>query len=103
MKLVRFRSRSDDRIGIVVAEQVVDPAAALAAAIARDGVSETQAVVEASKHIPGSMREFLESGADGRRWLHEALEFVEDRPDAVVDGPPLSQPLPTTRLLAPTA
>lgn len=101
MKLIRFRSRSEDRIGIIVAEQVVDPAAALAAAIASDGVSETQAVVEASKHIPGSMREFLVSGPDGRRWLHEALEFVEDRPDAIVGGHSVCQPLASTQLLAP--
>jgi 2-keto-4-pentenoate hydratase/2-oxohepta-3-ene-1,7-dioic acid hydratase (catechol pathway) len=101
MKLVRFRSGSEARIGAVVGDHIVDLRGAVAAAMAGGGVSIETAQREAALRVPSSMREFLSRGEELQHILHEATFFAEQYPTHVLNDRPIRLPLASTPLLAP--
>ena len=101
MKLVRFKSGTDERIGVVVGGSVVDLRGALTAALTGAGVSYDVAELQAAARIPTSMRQFLAAGDEVTPAVQEALAFAASYPDHDLGGRPLTTPLASTRLLAP--
>src|SRR5438094_574151 len=93
MKLVRFRSGVESRIGAVVDSHVVDLRGAVAAALAAGGVAGDTAQREAARRVPTSMREFLSLGDELRHVVHEATFFVEQYPTHVHDRLPVRREL----------
>lgn len=101
MKLVRFQSGIEERIGAVLGERVVDLQHALTAAIAGSGASIETAAAQAAERIPNSMRAFLAAGAATQPAVKEALAFAAGQPDAAVGLQPISLLLASAKLLAP--
>ena len=101
MKLVRFRGGSEDRVGIVADNHVIDLRGAVGAAIAGSGVSLETAQREAAAKVPTSMREVLTRWSELQPVIHEASLFTKESPEFVFAGEPVRRPLSSTQLLAP--
>ncbi len=101
MKLVRFLTGSNSRIGVIDHEQVVDIAGALTAALVGAGMSLETAHKEADERVPQSMKMFLAAGDDLQRIVHEAVAFAHAYPDHEISGKSITIPLASAELLAP--
>jgi acylpyruvate hydrolase len=100
MKLVRFRSGSEERIGALIGGQVIDVAAALAGAMGAAGMSADVAALQAAARVPRSMRAFLGLEGGFRPVVQEALAFAQSLAGQAT-GQPVVLPLSDTTLLAP--
>lgn len=89
MKLVRFLSNGQERLGAVAGADVID----LAAALEAGGVD--------SAPITSSMRAFLTSRAVGRAAAERAISLAADYRDASPGGHPVTLPLAGLTLLPP--
>ena len=101
MKLVRFRSGDEERIGAIAGEQVIDVCGALAAALEGGGMSAEMAAREAAARVPRSMRAFLARNDGFHHVVHEAVTFAQSSPNHTLNGQPIAHPLASTPLLAP--
>jgi acylpyruvate hydrolase len=101
MKLVRFRSGDEERIGALVGEQVIDLCGALAAAMEGAGMSADVAELGAAARVPGSMRAFLGSDDGFYHVVEEAVAYAHSFPNHTANGRPITHPLASTPLLAP--
>ena len=81
MKLVTFKVHTEQRIGALLGDKVVDLNSAYALKLKEEGVLSPRRKADAL--IPGCMIGFLEGGAESLKAAEEALAYAEKNPDAV--------------------
>jgi len=100
MKLVTFRVHTEDRVGALKGDQVVDLNSAYALKLREDGASSPRRRADAL--IPGCMIGFLEGGDESMRAAGEALAYAEKNPGSTgLDEEKIVLSLDEAKLLAP--
>lgn len=100
MKLATFRIHTEERVGAVVGDEVVDLCSAYASLLEGDG--ESNAVLWAEAAVPPRMIDFLSGGTASLDAAEEALEYAIENPDIRgVKGERLVMGLEEVKLLAP--
>jgi 2-keto-4-pentenoate hydratase/2-oxohepta-3-ene-1,7-dioic acid hydratase in catechol pathway len=79
LRIVQFRTHGARRVGVVVGEAVLDPAAALQDVLEkRDGYAPETAARLADQRVPGELADFLALGDSAFEEVRELLEHAED-------------------------
>lgn len=100
MKLATFRIHTEERVGAVVGDEVVDLCSAYASLLEGDG--ESNPVLWAEAAVPPRMIDFLGGGTASLDAAEEALEYAIENPDIRgVKGERLVMGLEEVKLLAP--
>ena len=100
MKLVTFRVHTEERVGALAGDVVVDLNSAYAVKLKEGGVSSPRRRADAL--IPGCMIGFLEGGDESMKAAEEALAYAEKNPGAEgIDEEKIVLSLDEAKLLAP--
>lgn len=101
MKLVTFRVHTEERVGALTGDRVVDLNSAYALKLLEKRSREA-ARRHADAAIPTCMVGFLEGGEDSMKAAKEALKYAEKHPDALgLDEEKIMLTLDEAKLLAP--
>lgn len=102
MKLVTFKAHTEERIGALVGDKVLDLTSAYAVYL-REAHGRENASILAPGLIPPSMKGFLTGGEGAMEAARETLRYMEDQPEDKkgLDGESLWLKLGDVRLEAP--
>jgi len=100
MKLVTFRVHTEQRVGALIGDKVIDLNSAYALKLKEEGVLNPRRKADAL--IPNCMIGFLEGGEESKKAALEALAYAEKDPEAVgLDEENLVMDQCTAKLQAP--
>ena len=100
MKLVTFKVHTEQRVGALMGDKVVDLNSAYALKLKEEGILKPRRKADAL--IPSCMIGFLEGGKESKKAAMEALAYAEKNPEAVgLDEPKLVMCQCTAKLQAP--